>query len=414
MYDLHLSAEQLEIRDTVRDFVTQEIKPVVLDAARLDAGDRSLPLDLLDKASRLGLRTLALSEAASGAGADQLTCCIVAEELAAGDADIAATLAETSRLGHVLFDQAMTRAQRDRFLPRFLDDDRCHLAFAGHEPGTDARLGVNYHRPVAAGRDVKTTAVKSQSGDWIVNGVKDCVANAPLARLYAVEVAIPGRPGTRVVLVPADAPGLTARPHERAWRHGPCGELAFADCRVPADNLLGEDAVDRLAGIPGRGSPLREAVSLGIGRAACEAALDYAQLRVQGGRRIVEHQAIGTKLADIAIKLDVARAAVWRAAWGCDHPDAFTDRSLPDLPLQTIAQVFTSEAMLEAAKAAAEVFGAMGVMRDMPLQKYVNDARICLHAGAGNGEARLRIAEALVGYRHPPAAAGDALAAAGA
>ena len=92
MYNLHLSAEQLEIRETVRDFVTRRIKPVVLKADRLDAADRRLPMALLDEASQLGLRSLALAEDQGGAGADQLTCCIVTEELAAGDADIAATL----------------------------------------------------------------------------------------------------------------------------------------------------------------------------------------------------------------------------------------------------------------------------------------------------------------------------------
>src|SRR6185312_5478666 len=84
MYNLHLSAEQLEIRDTVRDFVNGEIKPVVLKADRLDAADRTLPMGLLDKASQMGLRTLALSEALGGAGADHLTACIVTEELAVG------------------------------------------------------------------------------------------------------------------------------------------------------------------------------------------------------------------------------------------------------------------------------------------------------------------------------------------
>ena len=89
MYNLHLSAEQLEIRDTVRDFVDGVIKPVALKADRLDAGDRSLPMDVLDQASQMGLRALALSEDLGGAGADMLTACIVAEELGAGDADIA-------------------------------------------------------------------------------------------------------------------------------------------------------------------------------------------------------------------------------------------------------------------------------------------------------------------------------------
>ena len=93
------------------------------------------------------------------------------------------------------------------------------------------------------------------------------------------------------------------------------------------------------------------------------------------------------------------RTAIWRAAWASDHPDAFADRSLPDLPLTTIAKVFTAETVYRAAKDAAECFGAMGVMRDMPLQKYIHDAMICLHTGDGNADDKLRIAEALVNHR---------------
>ena len=119
MYNLHLSAEQLEIRDTVRDFVTREIKPMALKAARLDVQDRSLLTAQIDAASQLGLRTLALSEALGGAGADALTSCIVTEELSAGDADIAGILSETLRLAHLLFDRAMNDAQRDKFCQNF-------------------------------------------------------------------------------------------------------------------------------------------------------------------------------------------------------------------------------------------------------------------------------------------------------
>ena len=103
MYDLRLSAEQIEIRDTVRDFVAQEVKPAALDAQRLDACDRRLLAGVLDKASQLGLRTLALPEELGGAGADTLTLCIVTEELAVGDVDVAAVMAETSGLAGVLF-----------------------------------------------------------------------------------------------------------------------------------------------------------------------------------------------------------------------------------------------------------------------------------------------------------------------
>ena len=355
---------------------------------------------MLDKASQIGLRTLALPEELGGAGADTLTLCIVTEELAVGDVDVAAVLAETSGLAGVLFSR-MTAEQRERLLPEFLADDRCHLARAVHEPEADTALGIHYHRPGAIEASRKTAAARAGDG-WIVNGVKRCVANAPIARLFAVEADIEGHgPGT--LLVPGDTPGLTVREPDSGprWYHGACGEVTLEDCRVPADSLLrGPPAVAN-----GRGSPQLQALNLGIGRAAYEAALDYADLRVQGGRRIIEHQAIGTKLAEIAIKLEVVRNAIWKAAFACDHPDAYADRSLAALPLQTVAEVFAAEAIFEAAKDAAECFGAMGVMRDMPLQKYVHDARICLHSGHGAGDAKLRIAEALADYRRSAAPA---------
>ncbi|HET7850721.1 MAG TPA: acyl-CoA dehydrogenase family protein [Pseudolabrys sp.] len=412
MYNLHLTSEQLEIRDTVRDFVNGEIKSVVLKAGRLDAGDRTLSMELLEKASQMGLRTLALSEALGGAGADALTACLVTEELAAGDADIAGALTETSRLGHILFDRTMSDALRDRFLPTFLNDDGFHLAFAQREQDSDSKLGVNYRRAGTAELPPQTRAAKASDGSWIVDGTKIAVANAPVARLFAVEVAIPGRSGTAILLVPADASGVAVHAYEKAWHHGPCGDVTFKECRVPANHLLDGDAAALLKGAdaPGRGIPLAQALNLGIARAAYEAAVEYAKLRVQGGRPIIEHQAIGTKLAECAIRLDVARTAVWRAAWASDHPEAYADGSLPDLPLQTVAQVFTSEALLKATKDATEVFGAMGVMRDMPLQKYVHDARVCLHSGDGNTDARLRIAEALAGYRRMADAGALALA----
>jgi butyryl-CoA dehydrogenase len=403
MYNLHLSAEQLEIRDTVREFVSQEVKPVALKADRLDIRDRSLLTDVLDQASKMGLRALALSEGRGGAGADALTSCIVTEELAAGDADIAAILTETSRLAHLLFDRAMNDAQRDVFLDKFLGDDRYHLALADHEPGTDTRLGVNYHRPVSIEATVTTTAAKAGDG-WVINGVKDCIANAPIAGLFAVTVAVPGRTGAGVLLVPAGTSGLNVEARDNPWQHGVCGAVVFKDCKVPAGNLLGDDAAALLTSsdVPGHGAPLYQALNIGIGRAAYEAALDYAHLRVQGGRPLIEHQAIATKLANAVISLEVARATVWQAAWASDHPEAAADRSLPDLPLQAITQVFTSEAMMKTAKDCAEIFGAMGVMRDMPLQKYIHDARVCQYTGDGNSEARLRLAEVIAGYRRKP------------
>ena len=407
MYNLHLTSEQLEFRDTVRDFVEGEIKPVALHPDRLQPFEKPLMTDLLDKAAQMGLRTLALSEEAGGAGADGLTSCIVLEELGAGDVDLAAVLGQTSALSRVLFDRLMSPEQRRRFLPKFTGDDRYHLAFAGRVPGAGA--GWCYHRPLAVESGADPVAVK-QGNDWVINGSIPFVANATVAKLFAVQ-ARAGTKGLTTLLVPRDAPGLTVREPLKAvgegirWHHGAGAGMTFKDCKVPADHLLGKEGASPFAqgAEAARGVTQIAAINLGLGRAACEAAVDYSKIRRQGGRNIIEHQAIGTKLADCTIKLELARGMIWKAAWLLDHPEAVSDRSASELPFHVIARVYTAEAVNEVALLAAECFGAMGVMRDMPLQKYVHDAMVFLHNDEANGAAKLAVAEAVAGYRRPAA-----------
>jgi alkylation response protein AidB-like acyl-CoA dehydrogenase len=399
MYDLQLSEDQIAIRDTVRDFVAQSIFPVATTPERLEPFDVPLAMDLVDAAAELGLRTLALSEESGGAGADTLTCCIVAEELAAGDVDVAAVLAHTAALGGVLFNTLMSDEQRKRFLPAFVDDNRYHLALADREAGMESALGDDYYRQAGNRIDVATAATRNDKGDWVVNGAKIRVANAPVAKLLAVLVETGG--GNGILLVPADAAGLSVSEVDRdgGWYVGSCGDVTFKDCVVPAGNLLGPEAVDALTG-PGCdfGLPQAQAINLGVGRAAFEAALDYAGVRIQGGRRIIEHQAIGAKLAEVVINLETARNAIWQAAWTADNPNAESAGNFPPLPRAKISQVVTAERIYRATKDSAECFGAMGVMRDMPLQKYIHVSRVFLHTGDGNADAKLRIAEAFAGF----------------
>ncbi len=396
MYSLHLTPEQIEIRDTVRDFAAGEIKPLAEKPERMEARDRSPMTGVLAQAAELGLKSLSLSEANGGSGADALTAAIVAEELAFGCPDTAAILAETSMLAGVLFDVAMSPAQRERFLPPFQGDAQSQLALA--RASADTEIGANYHRAASSARATVTATRAGQT--WVLNGESLGVANAPLAGLLAVcATTADGKPA--MLLVPKGAPGMSITALAPGRFLGHWGDVTFKDCKVPADHLLGQPGDGTAAKVLARcdAQPRREAVNLGVGRAAYEAAIDYAKLRVQGGRPIIEHQAIAVKLADSAIRLETARAAIWAAAWAADHPEALADRSLSPLPLAVIARIHTAEAVHRAAKDCAECFGAMGVMRDIPLHKHIEDARRCLHAAGGMADAKYALAEAIAGFR---------------
>ncbi len=397
MYTLKLSQEQLEIRDTVREFAVKDVRPKAILPERMEALDRSPMWDLLDQGSQMGLRTLSLPEELGGAGADHLTAAIVAEELAAGDVDLAQTLATTSAVARYMFANMADGARKDALVSAFTSDDRYHLAFADSRTETD--LGVNYHRPFESG---KITATAEKAGDdWILNGESHCVANAPLAKLIVVSAKPTSGAAPMTFLVPRETPGLRVNEHKPGRFHGSCGEVVYKGCRIPADAVLaaGTDAKMMADLLGGRASPIAHAINLGVGKAAFDSAVEYAGIRVQGGKRLIEHAAIGAKLADCAIRLEAARNMVWKAAYVLDQPDALADRSIEDMPLAAMAHVYTAEQIHRATKDAAEVFGAMGVMRDMPAHKYIQDARMALHIGAGVDDSRLIIAEAIAGYR---------------
>ena len=419
MFDLRLTPEQIEFRDTVRDFVRNEVHPAAIHSDRLQPFEKPLLDDLLDDASRMGLRTLALSEAAGGAGADTMTSCIVLEELAAGDVDIAVVLGLTSRLGAALFDECLSPEQRAKHLPAFLDERRAHVALVAHDYTTERAW--QYHRDYeeAGGEPV---AVRQDNGDWALDGEVAFVANAPIATLFVVQARTdPKKTGTNgltTFLVPRDTAGFTVGEAPRAtgssnaegaelarWHHGAGAGVRFKACRVPAANIVGGEGRTPLSSAKNlaRASIETAAINLGVGRAAYDAAVDYAKIRVQGGRPIIQHHAIGRILADCATRLELARSLIWKAAWVLDNPDAVGD-SVADLPLHVMARTYTAEAMHDVALEAAECFGAMGVMRDMPLQKYVHDAMVLMHAADHDSATKLQIAESIAGFERPAAA----------
>jgi butyryl-CoA dehydrogenase len=396
MYDLSLSAEQIEFRDTIRGFVDREIKPVALHPDRLQRLRPPFPEDLLALTTQLGLRTLALSEDFGGASADTLTACVVMEELAVGDVDVATAVAETVLLARVILEGGMNAAQRARFLPQFVDDETFHLAYARIAGDDSAWL---YHRRHELQSAARVNAVRD--GDrWILNGEAGFVSNANIARMIIVD--IDSGNGAKLLMVPCGTQGISIRkPASNAtatvkWYHGDGGYVAFTNCHVPGDHML--DVPHDLKRKLRQGVALQASINLGVGRAAFEAAVAYAKLRVQGGRPIIQHQAIGTKLANIAIQIEAARNLIWKAAWTLDHPDTETGDKAASFPLETAARIFTAEAVRVATEDAAECFGAMGVMLDMPLQKYVHDAVIFLHSRASTTVSTFEVAEAVAGF----------------
>ncbi len=419
MFDLTLTPEQLEMRDTLRDFAQREMKAAAIHPDRLQPFEKPVMTNLLQGATQLGIRTLALSEDAGGAGADNLTTCIVLEELAAGEVDVATILGTTAALGRTLFDTLMSAEQKAKYVKAFVDDDNYHLAFAGTT--AEAGIGWTYHRDAYDEDLTVPTAVKqgNQSNDWVINGRVEAVSNAPLAKLFAVQVRTgagsKGMKGLSTFLIPRDTAGLKVQDTIKAfggpnntmtrWHHGTAAAIELKDCKVSAANLLGKEGACPFADgkLLARNGVAMAAVSLGVGRASYDAAVDYSKMRRQGGRNIMEHQAIGTKIADCTIKLELSRNMVWKAAWALDHPEAIADRSVSELPLHVIARVASAEAVHEVTLLAAECFGAMGVMRDMPLQKYVNDGFIIAHSEDTDGAAKLQIAESVAGFQRKAA-----------
>jgi len=341
-----------------------------------------------------------------------LTSFIVHQELAEGDIGLAATFAQTSELARLLFNDALTSSQRDRWLPRFLTDHQYHIA-STEWPWDPLAGGLNYHRPFVVEESIGISAQQRDDGDWVLDGGCPFVPNAPVAQLYVVQARGPNPPTERVdqhiFLVDREAAGLSvqelngevdslADTGSRTWFHGRAGRVKLDAVRVSSDSRIDVARLSSAWRGSGRctGRSLRDALNLGVGRAAYEEALEYAKVRVQGGRRIIEHEAVGTILADIAIRLEVATNMAWKTAWSADHPEH--EASSRGLPLPSVSKVYISQAVYEATLLAAECFGAMGVMRDMSMPHHVHAARLFL-TEFSNSTAKLEVAEAIAEYQ---------------
>ncbi len=390
--DFSLTEEQLHWRGVARDFAERVIRPDVLRRDRLPTAEERIQWDWSREASALGLRTLGVPKAFGGTGAGIVTLSVVGEELAVGDLGFAVIMDQCWKTAH-LFGEAMTPEQQQRFIPPFVADPEATTAIALTEEGAGSDHQGYYDSPDIA---LHMSAVRD-GDEYVLNGTKRYISNGSMAKLYFIiartDMSKNLSDSGAVFVVPHDTPGFRVGFfHEKSsQRLATNGTFHLENCRVPATNLLvGEGMLAELRSKYMPGSKAEAAATvLGVGRAAYEYALDYAKKRVQGGKPIVEHQAVALMLGRMAMLIDAARLQIWKAAWLADnhHSDARVHGLL--------AKVNASEAAFETCKLAAEVLGGAGIMHEHPVEKYLRDAASFLHSDGTNQLCLLRASRAI-------------------
>ncbi len=393
MFDVRLSDEQRQFQKLARDFAQKEIKPKAMPLDPEPDWEKRVPWELLKKGSQLGFRTFVLSEENGGAGmSDHLTTCLVAEELAAGEIGTAYYFMLTARRARDWFEFRMTPEQKAYFLPKFLSDDLFFTTVCIHEPDTD--LGFDYFMETPEYARFKTRAVEQPDGSWLINGAKNFQTVGYLSKLLVTMAQT--KDGPRAFLVEGDSKGLVRRPlHKMGRRVGDNAEIFFDDVRVPKGFIMPPPPKGRTD----LGTHMTIAsLTLGLGRAAFEETLKYCQERTAGGKLIIQHQAVGLYLAEMAMNLEAARRLVWTAAWLKDHPEAIAEGGVPDMPYEYMAMAFTGTAVQRLTEQGIELFGGMGIVQGMPIEKYVRDAIIQKHISFPF-PTRFKLTEYLAGFK---------------
>ncbi len=357
--NVRLSEEHELLRESVRRFAEEVVAP---RAKEIDESGE-FPLEFFRRAGELGLAGVAVPETYGGAGMDSLAYCLVIEEISRVCATSGVILSVNNSLVCDPLLKYGTEEQKARLLVPLASGEKLGC-FALTEPGAGSD---------AAG--LRTTAVRDGE-DYVLDGNKVFITNgthADLAIVFATVDPSKRHKGITAFVVPTDSPGLSRGKHEYKLGVNASGttELAFAGCRVPAANRLGQEgegfkvAMSTLDG--GRIGISAQAV--GIATAAFEEAMAYAREREQFGRPIAEFQAIQFYLADMATELDAGRLLTWKAAWTKDHRKRYTLEAAQ-------AKLFTSEMAQRVTNKALQIHGGYGYTKEYNVERYFRDARI--------------------------------------
>ncbi len=355
-----LTEEQTMTRDAVRAFVHNEVAP---HAARWDR-ESIFPAEALRGLAALGCYGVAVPEQWGGAGLDYASLALVIEEIAAGDGATSTIVSVNNCPVCSILLAWGSDAQKAQWL-RPLASGRMLGAFCLTEPQVGSE---------ASG--LRTTALRV-GGDWVLNGVKQFVTSGKhgnVAIVMAVTDRAAGKRGISAFLVPTDSPGyLVARLEEKAGQHASdTAQVVFENCRVPAANLIGDEGQGyriALSGLEG-GRIGIASQSVGMARAAFEAALRYAKQRVAFGQPIFEHQAVNFRLADMATGIEAARQLIRHAA-------ALKDAGRPCLKEAAMAKLFASGMAERVCSDAIQIHGGYGYVADFPVERIWRDVRVC-------------------------------------
>jgi alkylation response protein AidB-like acyl-CoA dehydrogenase len=387
--DWSLTADQRRWRDTARVYATEVVAPA---APRLDAEpdpEKAFSWELVDAASEYGLRLAPLPPAFGGGGTDFLTNAVMLEEIAAADLGTSVVLAQTWKFAQLLMELG-TADQHERWLRRLVENRRGLMAASLTEPngGSD---NVLPYAGVDGGMQMRAERVE---GGWVLNGQKCYISNSNRAdSIIAFARTDPGQPvrsGVSMFIVPADSPqvrfgDVCDKLGERTANNA---AIFYENVFVPEEDLLGQEN-EGLADVARllRGSnAYAAACTLGVARTAFSRALRYTAERVQGGRRVIEHDDIGVQFAEMYSQLESARTYVFRAAWAADHAKLF------DPKMAAMPKLLASQVAFEVTRASLEMFGGSGVMRETGMEKLMRDATIFLHSDGTNTVMRKKIA----------------------
>jgi len=389
MVGFALNDEQEALRSTVEEFAREVVAPVI--GGYYERGE--FPYEIVARIGKLGLFGLPFPEEYGGMGGDYFAFCLALHELARVDSSVAITVEAGVALGAMPIFRFGTDAQRDRWLPDLCQGERLG-AFGLTEPGggSDILGGM------------RTTA-RLDGDEWVIDGSKSFITNSgtsitSVVTALAITGRIEGRPQVSAIMIPAGTAGFTVAPEysKVGWCASDTRELSFSSCRVPAENLLGE---------PGRGyaqfiQTLDEgrvaiaALSAGLAQGCVDESLRYAGERAAFGHELAHYQAIQFKIADMEARAHTARLAWYDAAARLVAGEPFKKQA-------AIAKLVSSNAAMDNARDATQVFGGYGFMNEFPVARFYRDAKV-LEIGEGTSEVQRMVIARQLGLGRPASA----------